>query len=442
MGETHRWILSLLCLLWSVHGDPIFTNQTVPLDLSNSCTNALLQDIECGAIVPRLQADSFYDQSTLERACGSTCSNSINNYHSNVVRSCLQETWSSSNGEPEPVPAIIDRMRFNYNLICMKDGSRFCNVVAASIADKIESQTSTLANTDSCDLCLIKSVQYRAGSPFSDGPVIRKSSVYHSLTSRCGITGMPATSTSLDYSLYVLRSALKENLLTSLYRNPTDTTSEPVPTSTCSSLEYEIRAGDDCHKISIEQGIGTAWLLSDNGLSAGCDNFPLTGKLCLANACNVYTVKTGDTCASIASSHDINEVQLRSFNPIISPGCYNLATMVGSQICVSVPGRPYISPSSSMTLAPITPTVPAPVPTDIAQGTNINCGQFYKAGMGDYCNLLLLKFGISLPDFIFLNTAVNENCTNLFADESYCVQAVGDSKYQLEAATRSVSNLM
>lgn len=33
-----------------------------------------------------------------------------------------------------------------------------------------------------------------------------------------------------------------------------------------------------------------------------------------------------------------------------------------------------------------------------------------------------------MDDFIFLNPSINANCTNLFADESYCVQAVGDSK--------------
>jgi hypothetical protein len=70
----------------------------------------------------------------------------------------------------------------------------------------------------------------------------------------------------------------------------------------------------------------------------------------------------------------------------------------------------------------------APVPTDVAQGTNMNCGQYYRVVKGDYCNLLVIKFGISLSDFVFLNPAINDNCTNLFADESYCVQAVGDSK--------------
>lgn len=40
-----------------------------------------------------------------------------------------------------------------------------------------------------------------------------------------------------------------------------------------------------------------------------------------------------------------------------------------------------------------------------------------------------MKFGISLENFVFLNKAINQNCTNLFAEESYCVVPVGDSTY-------------
>lgn len=101
--------------------------------------------------------------------------------------------------------------------------------------------------------------------------------------------------------------------------------------------------------------------------------------------------------------------------------------MVGDQLCISQPGTQYVAPASS-SLAPTIPTTPAPVPTNVAAGTNQYCGEYYEAIPGDFCNKLIIKFGISLDDFVFLNSAINENCTNLFADESYCVEAVGDSK--------------
>jgi hypothetical protein len=49
----------------------------------------------------------------------------------------------------------------------------------------------------------------------------------------------------------------------------------------------------------------------------------------------------------------------------------------------------------------------APIPTDVANGTNTKCGKYYKAVPGDYCNLIVLKYSITLEDFIFLNTAIN-----------------------------------
>lgn len=91
----------------------------------------------------------------------------------------------------------------------------------------------------------------------------------------------------------------------------------------------------------------------------------------------------------------------------------------------------FSTPGGNYTSNPVTPTITtaATIPTDVATGTNTNCAQFYKVVSGDYCNTVALKYGISLSDFLFLNPEVFSNCTNLYADESYCVEAVGDSKY-------------
>ena len=105
--------------------------------------------------------------------------------------------------------------------------------------------------------------------------------------------------------------------------------------------------------------------------------------------------------------------------------------MNGSEVCINAPGKAYTYPSPT-TLAPTIPVTAAPVPTDAAQGTNTKCGWWYRAVLGDYCNMIVIKFGIALNDFAYLNPAINENCTNLFADESYCIQAVGDSELAFE----------
>ena len=194
----------------------------------------------------------------------------------------------------------------------------------------------------------------------------------------------------------------------------------------CRGTTYEIQSGETCRSISISQGIGTAWLLLDNDLTAACADFPTSGSLCIVNTCAIYTVATNDTCESITAQHNITLAQLKSWNPVLNSGCYNLPRLVGDQLCVSIPGRPYVAPTTTID-SPTVPTTPAPVPTDIAEGTNTYCGRYHQAVLGEYCNLIVIKYGITMDNFVFLNQEINVNCTNLLASSNYCVQAVGDS---------------
>lgn len=164
----------------------------------------------------------------------------------------------------------------------------------------------------------------------------------------------------------------------------------------------------------------------DNNLQAFCNEFPTTGTLCLVNKCPVYTVLAADTCSSIAAAYNVTEPQLKAWNPVINAGCYNMNKLVGTELCVGSPGKTYTTPTVTL-VQPTTATTAAPVPTNVADLTSTYCGKYYMAVIGDYCNLIVLRFSISMPDFVFLNPAINVNCTNLFADESYCVQPVGDS---------------
>lgn len=189
-------------------------------------------------------------------------------------------------------------------------------------------------------------------------------------------------------------------------RSPTPTSTSTNSATQCSGQTYTIKDGDDCHSISTSQGIATSWLLLDNGLAAFCSDFPTSGNLCLVNTCNVYTLQQNDTCDSVASKNNITTTQLLAWNPAINTGCNNLNKTVGYQICVGAPGVQY-NPALT-TFAVVTNAVTsATVPTDLATGTNIRCERYYTAIVGDYCNLICLKYGISLADFVFLNPAIN-----------------------------------
>lgn len=164
----------------------------------------------------------------------------------------------------------------------------------------------------------------------------------------------------------------------------------------------------------------------DNGLTANCHGFPTSGTLQLRNTCKVFTVTQNSTCTTISKANNITVAQLRSWNPVIAPACHNIARLVDTQLCVSSPDTPYSIPSASRTLAPTVVTGAASVPSNLANGTSQHCGRYYEVAKNDYCNLLVVKFGISLRDFRLLNSDINANCTNLYAGESYCVAAVGD----------------
>lgn len=254
-----------------------------------------------------------------------------------------------------------------------------------------------------CDPCLAARLRLRSGSPYFDDPVVASDSMYQSMTSSCGITGKPATTSTIDYF-----------------------TSHPEPTdSVCDGTMYQIRGGDDCYSISEAQSVGTAWLLSDNHLGAYCNEFPSSGSLCITNTCNVVTVAVNTTCNAIATAAGIAEPQLMAWIPVINPVCSNLDMMNGTTLCVEPPG-PKLPPAQTTNVPPVTPTSAAPIPANTAIGSNKPCGRWYEVEAGDYCNTVTLKFAISLEDFVFLNTGINTNCTNLYAQESYCIQAIGD----------------
>lgn len=52
---------------------------------------------------------------------------------------------------------------------------------------------------DPCDMCFIKSLQLKAGSPYFDGPDLASMSVYMSMTSQCGVSGQPFTTTPIGF---------------------------------------------------------------------------------------------------------------------------------------------------------------------------------------------------------------------------------------------------
>lgn len=150
------------------------------------------------------------------------------------------------------------------------------------------------------------------------------------------------------------------------------------------------------------------WLLIDNNLAAYCADFPTSGSLCIEHVCTTYTVQANDTCTSIAKAKQINYAQILAWNPQFDLTCSNINMTVGLEICVDSPGPAYTPPVTSTASITASATTAVPVPTNAANGSTADCAEWYEATPGDYCNLLIIRFGISLSDFLILNPEVNE----------------------------------
>ena len=361
----------------------------MPTNVSIACVGALTGDIACDASVRRFRPGQYYTQAILTKACTSSCNAALISYQANVAKSCSGQNYTLDSGyETQEITLIPELLRYQYNKTCLQNDGKFCNLLAAQVAQNqgnqqpIGASPSNAANIDPCDDCFIKNLQFEASSPYYDGPAL--ASVYSSKTSSCHKTGFPLSTSSISAPV-------------------------PAPTTTdapCTGKTYQIKGGDTCNSIARSQQIGTAWLLMDNNLNAYCDKFPATGSLCLLNTCDTYTVKANDTCTKIVTANQVTVPQLLAWNPVINLKCSNLDRITGEEICISSPGTPYVIPTASFSAVTSAATA-APVPTDVAEETNHKCGRYYKAVVGDYCNLIVLKFGISLDVFVFLNQAIN-----------------------------------
>ncbi|KAL7902726.1 carbohydrate-binding module family 50 protein [Trichoderma sp. SZMC 28014] len=140
--------------------------------------------------------------------------------------------------------------------------------------------------------------------------------------------------------------------------------------------------------------------------------------------CRLYAVQPNDNCIDISSKNNITYAQLLSWNPSLSSTCSNLASLKSSSICVSNPKGTFSISSNTIGATDIATTI-APIPSPTFDQTTSRCAKFYQVSDGDDCSHLTAQFAITLKDFIFLNSGVWQNCTNLELGYYYCVEPVG-----------------
>lgn len=111
-------------------------------------------------------------------------------------------------------------------------------------------------------------------------------------------------------------------------------------------MTYTVKSGDTCLSVAEANGVSTSWLLARNSIS--CSDFPTSGKLCIPDniKCETYKVAETDTCNSIAKEYEATWTKLVSWNPDVGKYCDKLPQLasMGYSICVSTPGGTWENP--------------------------------------------------------------------------------------------------
>ncbi|KAF4332669.1 hypothetical protein FBEOM_13529 [Fusarium beomiforme] len=373
------------------------------------CKTALNKTLECDTVLHSILFENKEPTaSQLEKLCTKKCKSSLIRAQKDIEKSCpvAQNNLTLQHGGFATAQDNIHEFLDGFTKACLRDPNTgmFCASVRSSWP-----ATENMTSAQNCSDCALGAIQLALDSELTYNE--RIASDFSVRTESCQKTG------------FDLHPPTNANTGTAFASR----TSTAATTTQSCEVQYTIQADDTCNGICKSQNVSTYAFTQANGLNLYCDNLPKAGTIvCLPATCDVYTVKKGDKWYSILNhfKHAFSVTQLISWNPTLNDVCSNIAQHVDMQICVSPPGMGHLKPSTtSGASAPITP---APKPSNLANGTNTQCAQYYNVTKGDNCADITLAAGISLKDFFFLNPSVDKNCTNLILGESYCIRAMGD----------------
>jgi hypothetical protein len=183
-----------------------------------------------------------------------------------------------------------------------------------------------MTTAQNCSDCALGAIQLGLNSEFTYNEGVALD--FSELTKSCSKTGFevtPPTGTK--------------------YAPETSTTASP--TQSC-EIPYTIQDDDTCNGICKSQNVSSYAFTNTNNLPLWCDELPKAGSVvCLPKTCDIYTVKEGDHCITIASAFNyaFSATQLLSWNPTLNELCSNMKHHVGMQLCVSPPGLGHLKPS-------------------------------------------------------------------------------------------------
>ncbi|KAJ7154882.1 hypothetical protein C8R43DRAFT_1235156 [Mycena crocata] len=182
-------------------------------------------------------------------------------------------------------------------------------------------------------------------------------------------------------------------------------------TSGCTQY-YTVVSGDSCGGIETQFSLTVAQFNSmnpeiDRELNGTIPANVAPGTI-TAGCTQYYTVVSGDSCSAIETKFSISSTQFIAMNPEIDVKCTTLA--LDEAYCVQT--------SNSTTTGP---------PSNLAAGSLANCTSYHTVVSGDSCQSMEIAASISASDFFRWNPEVKTDCTNIFAEDAYCVGGGGQA---------------
>ncbi|KAM5478328.1 hypothetical protein McanCB56680_006450 [Microsporum canis] len=434
---------------------------------TTACIFALNQTVHCNerrAVVASI-ADTYYwaldDVITL---CTPQCQQSLNSWISDVDAACGNRPIVED-GIIKLASSIPLTYKEGFDLVCLKSGDSWCILesqqwVGSDIikhpADycssgdpeydgkecyeegfdqlAIEPEDERMANLYDKDLlcsgCFLKIFRQRLLSPFllKGGYTSYLVEQFEDMQLKC--------STSMPYT-----TSISEVFMGTVTR--TTPTASPLPASTTCQGPI-IKPADpplSCTDIADKYNVTSGEVRHRTG-NIDCE---FSKPLCLPEPCEIAVVPLDSTCTSFLESHssstfNVTINQFLNWNPYLSGSCELINWY--QRVCIRPPGGSYENqlPVRQSTAASqyYTPAIP-PAPT--STGTTASCGRYYEVVAGDQCNTiarhlwvgfyhLVIRLnsnpthsGITVDEFLTLNTQVDERCSNLWIAYAYCVAA-------------------
>ncbi|KAF7946088.1 uncharacterized protein EAE97_005126 [Botrytis byssoidea] len=362
------------------------------LELPNTCLTALTASIHCDSLLATYTtpqwAGSLENDMLTDSVCDPGCGSSIAFYFNTVSSSFAG--YNITSAPPVMLGGFVWK---GYNETCLKDPTSglYCNDLILDFT--LVSDVSEMPRDEICSTCYIQRLKMMQSSQYS-----AYAGTYSS------ILAYVAEACSLGSPTDILPPLIEE---------------APSQASPCVSENYyTTSAGDTCDIISLAHNISSASLFIGNSAITSCANIIPGTKLCLPLQCqSIYTLQLNDTCGSLEST-----------------GLQQSSTVYGRILCFSPPGGLYEASTvkGGHNTNPFNNDQYAdsierpPTNSTIANGTTLNCGEWYTAASGDDCSFLSMSFGITAELLMGINPSLpRQDCSSgVKRNITYCVSPI------------------